>query len=293
MVTALKIALHAQVYPDDKIVGSVITTDGMRKALKYRKDVEYVEIFYPAHYDGILDYSWDFVLIEGWFPSMNQFISLIRNNFQNILIFFYSLDPIYPGVEIMKYFDIDGLISNSQILLDQVSLLPNYKIPKMMMLLAADTDMMKPNNSIPRDWGAVYVGAGGNMLMYKPRLYETLVELIQFKLRLHGSSWKDVPILNKIQLGPLPQYEIANAYSSAYVVVGSTIEAQNNYEMINNRVFEALSCGTIFISEYSSGLMKLLNNTDYSDIVIFIEDKKDFLKEKISNIISNETQSNL
>ena len=59
----------------------------------------------------------------------------------------------------------------------------------------------------------------------------------------------------------LPRYDIANAYSSAHVVLASTIEAQRSVGMINNRVFEAMSCEALLLSDYSEALEDLGEGT--------------------------------
>jgi spore maturation protein CgeB len=42
-----------------------------------------------------------------------------------------------------------------------------------------------------------------------------------------------------------------------YAVLASTIAAQSVHSMVNNRIFEALSCGAIVISVYSVELSQL------------------------------------
>ena len=63
----LSIALHAQLEPNtnNKVVGSVLTTDGLALALKRRFDVEHIEIFYPFFYKDLFSKHWDLIIIEG------------------------------------------------------------------------------------------------------------------------------------------------------------------------------------------------------------------------------------
>jgi hypothetical protein len=49
--------------------------------------------------------------------------------------------------------------------------------------------------------------------------------------------------------GTLPPQDIADLYSSAKLVIGTTDIAQRQLGMINNRVFEALSCGAVLITD--------------------------------------------
>ena len=110
---ALNVALHAQVDPfgDDKVVGSVITTDGLLAALKKRYDIDHAAIFYPFIFKYLV--MNDLIFIEGWFPSLNTFIQMTRTNFPNVRIIFYCLDPEYPGLEYLEEFNVDGFMTNS------------------------------------------------------------------------------------------------------------------------------------------------------------------------------------
>jgi hypothetical protein len=112
---SLAVALHAQLAPGNKVVGSVLTTDGLKSALMVRDDISQAEVFYPYHYDGFMGTVWDLVIIEGWFPGMNEFLILARNQLpSHALILFYCLDANYPGIDVIKKFDVDAYITNSR-----------------------------------------------------------------------------------------------------------------------------------------------------------------------------------
>jgi glycosyltransferase involved in cell wall biosynthesis len=250
----INIALHAQVHPSgDKVVGSVITTNGLKYAFQKRQDVAHVRIFYPAHYDGFLNVAWDYVLIEGWFPSIHTFLSIARNHNPTSSIVFICLDPSYPGLDVVETFAVDGIVTNSDVVKRRFS----GAIQTDFMYLAADADTMRPYNNIIRDWGAIYVGAGGHMLAVKPELQALLLDALPFGLRLHGSGWDTVFELQHVGLGPLPEYELAPAYSSAEVVLASTIQSQRAYGMVNNRIFEALACGAVVLTADAPELREL------------------------------------
>jgi len=282
----LNIALHAQVYPsNDKIVGSVITTDGILSALQMRYDVATVKVFYPSYYESYLNYLWDFILIEGWFPSITTFILLTRNHFPSIKIIFICLDPSYPGLNLIRSFDVDGILTNSIQVKNEFN--NNYNnnnnyIPTDYLLLGANPIEFQPFINISRTYGAVYVGAGGYMLSYKPELYQLLKDSLPYGLRLHGIQWNKVPLLKDISKGSLPRYKLAEVYSSAHVVLASTIQAQDEYGMINNRIFEALSCGAIIITKYSQTLENLNCNA-----ILFVNDSLS-LAYHMESILKNE-----
>ena len=79
----LAVALHAQAYPVEGgvIVGSVMTTNGLKRALLRSGRVRVARSFYPFHYSGIADEAWDLVIIEGWFEMSNAFI---QENFTGV-----------------------------------------------------------------------------------------------------------------------------------------------------------------------------------------------------------------
>ncbi len=270
--SCVRVALHAQVSPEgnNQIVGSVMTTDGLRAALTKRHDIESVDVFYPSSYKGFLDSEWDLIVIEGWFSSINEFLQLTRNRFPAVKIVYFCLDPAYPPLSSLINFDIDGLLSNSEKLLE----LAKVALPKGAMLLAADSELMRPIAEIERQYGAVYVGAGGGMLAYKPGLHRALLDALPFGLRLHGSSWGHVEHLGAVWRGLLPRHDLAVAYASAHVVISFTIAAQAQLGMINNRVFEALACGAVLVSDHSEALASLLTNRGdrLLDLVLFVNE---------------------
>jgi len=38
-------------------------------------------------------------MIIGWFMMIHDFIQVVRNKFPDVIILYYCLDPIYPGLE--------------------------------------------------------------------------------------------------------------------------------------------------------------------------------------------------
>ena len=275
----LSIALHAQLEPtsNGKIVGSVLTTDGLSSALKQRYDIDYITIFYPFYYKELYNKQWDLIIIEGWFMMIHDFIQIVRDKFPNVIILYYCLDPIYPGLNNVITFNVDGYLTNSLILVDYL----NQYAPTDYILLAADPIIMKANDTITKIWDTIYVGAGGIMLQYKPRLYNMLHIAKEYKLRLHGSDWDKVDSLKDYWQGPLPRSELGNAYASARIVLASTIESQTVYGMINNRIFEGLSSGSVVLSHYSDELYDL-----FGDVILLSKDDSD-IPILINDILSN------
>ena len=174
----------------------------------------------------------------------------------------------------MYTFDVDGYLTNSRLLVNNL----NQYAPTEFVLLAADPlMMMKTNETITKEWDAIYVGAGGPMLYYKPKLYNMLKVASRYKLRLHGTGWDEVDSLKPFWQGTLPRDDLGNAYASARIVLASTIEAQSAYGMINNRIFEGLSSGSVVLSHYSNEIYEL-----FGDIIILSNEDND-----IPNLIDN------
>ncbi|KAH8095813.1 glycosyl transferase [Aureococcus anophagefferens] len=91
----LAVALHAQAYPVEGgvIVGSVMTTNGLKRALLRSGRVRVARSFYPFHYSGIADEAWDLVIIEGWFEMSNAFIHEVRRLRPAVVVLYWCLDP--------------------------------------------------------------------------------------------------------------------------------------------------------------------------------------------------------
>ena len=94
----LQIALHAQVSfaSSGKVVGSEITCTGFRRAMQ--KLGHEVQMFYPFEYTNLTAHAWDLVFIEGWFEMIHAFIHEIRRVAPRALVFFFCLDPDFPGL---------------------------------------------------------------------------------------------------------------------------------------------------------------------------------------------------
>lgn len=111
-------------------------------------------VIYPFEYDKFLIREWDLIIIEGWFTTINDFISLARVKSPQTKIIYYCLDPIFPNINITINLDVDGYFTNSK---SFTSFLSNYA-PTLYLPLAADIQTLKPSSSIQRDWDCIYIG---------------------------------------------------------------------------------------------------------------------------------------
>ena len=106
-------------------------------------------------------------------------------------------------------------------------------------------------------------GAGGHMLSVKKYLSAMLHAAVPYSLAIFGSHWspEEVPTISaevsRTWKGPLHRTGIADVYASSHAVLSSTIDSQREAGMVNNRVFEALACGTVLITDSSTELIDL------------------------------------
>lgn len=119
------------------------------------------------------------------------------------------------------------------------------------------------------------------MIQYKPILLPMLVSALPYGLSIYGSYWDLVPEVSRAWKGVLPREDIAIAYANAQVVLATTIETQSSLNMINNRVFEALACGAVVVSDHSDALEET-----FKDLVYLIKDASE-VSPIISKILAN------
>jgi len=98
----------------EKVVGNAITTNGMKAAFLLREHEKHNDTtFYPMNYQHLITIQWDLIIIEGWFPSIVNFIKLIRLYPPNAILLLYCLDQFYPGLYAISALDVDEYLTNS------------------------------------------------------------------------------------------------------------------------------------------------------------------------------------
>lgn len=242
----LHIGVHSQTLerPDGMISGSEITTAGLMKAFLRNPRVADVRRYGPGHYSTLHYDRLDLFIIEGWSEQLKEVIALIRKTNPHCIILFWNLSFLH--FDDVVAFDVDGYCTNSQKTLEILSKLK----PTIFLMLASDpTEFQRTNIMHEYCHDVVYLG------LYHPNKSHQIIDLIlgeatPFDFALYGTGWGTHPALSEFWKGPLPKGDIAKLYSSAQVVLGTTEDRQRAAGMINNRVFEALSCGVCFISEY-------------------------------------------
>jgi len=277
----LKIALHAQSKSSlhGWVAGSEITTRGLRRALLKRTDVSIVEIFAPFCYEGIANYKWDILLVEGFSGPVHSVIRGLRQFNKHIAVLHWCLDT-YPALASVAAIDVDGFLTNSRLLaLHGFTMAGNvlglaspwfYKAdlasPRDFVALAVDArEMMTQDieNVTHNDTVVVYLGqpSYNKALLAKTLLAITRVPGI--RLKIYGSAWDHFSLQDKDYArlaaccwqGRLPSGSIARLYANATIILGTTDSSQRRLGMVNNRVFEALACsGGQFVAVEEPGV---------------------------------------
>jgi hypothetical protein len=277
MNAILNIGLHSQSLnnPNGSIAGSEITTAGLQAAFLKHPEINSVYRFAPDNYNDLLQGNLNLVIIEGWHPSVPSFIEKIRKANPLTVVLFWNLS--FYGFNEVVNLNVDGFLSNSK---KNMALL--YKIkPSEYVMLAADSELFCPQNSIEKyKHDVTFLG------MNHPNKSNEVINLIlqnstKFDLAIYGSGWETNVDFKPYWKGKLPVNDIPLLYSSSKVVLGITEDRQRKAEMINNRVFEALSCGTCFVSDYSPEMERV-----FGDTIFFSKEAGDTQKH-IDKIINN------
>ncbi|CAM9486148.1 unnamed protein product [Ectocarpus sp. 13 AM-2016] len=120
----------------------------------------------------------------------------------------------------------------------------------------------------------------------KHRLVETLKEVAPYGLAIYGNGWggvEDAEELLPFWRGILPLGDVAALYTSAKVVIATTETLQRSLGMVNNRVFEALSCGAAVVSDAFPAAEEM-----FGDHVLFYRQPGDAARA-VKHLVGNDT----
>ena len=274
---------RARVSREQPIAGSEITTAGMARALRALPNVAEVVVFAPFAYVEHIDEGlgawgghWDIVIIEGYAATVPPFIRHLRWSGLDMdgpprqtFVAHWVLDT-YPSLDShIKRLDVDAFITNSRLLLPELqALAPSAYFPLATDALGAMQPVPPAARSAGGNGGKYdnerhrIVFLGSNNAKTKPHQHRILLEAAQVGgLAIYGHGWghrgdeltaaDPVPeALRPFIRGILPRDDIAELYSSAGVVLSTTSVKQQRLGMINNRIFDALSCGATLISDW-------------------------------------------
>jgi len=244
---------------ENLVVGSVMTTEGLKQALLRHPAVASVETFYPFTYEN-LSSDFDIFIIEGWF----EFIHNLLKHLNNAYILFWCLDPDFPGLAEVTSLDIRAFLTNSEM----TATILRRKQTTETVYLAAD----HVSDSLGTNGPLIFVGSALG-ISTKRRLVPMLREasMTPQGLELWGKGWNLMEDLRPFWKGVLRHGELEKKYSAASFVLGATMEGQFEHRMINNRVFEALATGTPFINDLPLKDREIKNLFTYSEVGDLLE----------------------
>jgi len=245
--------------------GSVITTLYLQKALqRLGHDVWRISVTEHQDYPTLLSKKTDLIICEGvpeWQIPKGVWDTTDKKIFWWLSDLFYNVDTVVTS-------NFDGIATNS----NQVSDLIKMGKTAARIDLAVDKDMplASPCDQYKSDF--VYVGSYPHKSKEQmDQMFLSCADIGSFSL--WGNGWDESPY-SVYYKGVLPLFDIGKLYKSVKYTVLLTETRQKNRGMINNRVFEALACGCLGISEKYDTLEK----SDLGEFIQFSNGSTELLK---------------
>jgi O-antigen biosynthesis protein len=102
-------------------------------------------------------------------------------------------------------------------------------------------------------------------------------ETIPYKFNLYGKNWDKISKFKKYYQGFINYSELPEVYASTKIVIDDANRATKKYGSVNSRVFDALACGTLVITNGIKGSKETFNGK----LPVFSS------KEELNNIIEH------
>jgi GT2 family glycosyltransferase/spore maturation protein CgeB len=157
----------------------------------------------------------------------------------------------------------DQIIVSSKISAEVVQQRTKKHIP--IIPLGSNVQLFKPNSPDPT-YACDFAFTGNNWGPSRSLLTDLTV-LKNEKFLLFGKGWKKTPWMARYWRGPLPYKELPGLYSSSKIILDDTASHTLPYGAINSRVFDALACGALVITnnqigsdEFFDGLLPTYNS---------------------------------
>ena len=124
--------------------------------------------------------------------------------------------------------------------------------------LATNPDRFHPTE--PRPELATDVVFVGNHWGAERGLVPALADLGgDVQVKVFGKGWGSIPEVARLHDGRLPYGRLPAAYSSAGVVLDDTAGPTKPYHAVNGRVFDALACGAVVLSDNAEGVREVFD----------------------------------
>ncbi len=123
----------------------------------------------------------------------------------------------------------------------------------------------------------------GSYWNYPREIIEMLEpEEIPYEFKLYGKNWDKIDKFKKYYQGFINYSKLPEIYASTKIVIDDANTATKQYGAVNSRVFDALACGTLILTNGEKGA----NETFKGKLPVF--KSKEELKYLIEYYLSNE-----
>ena len=78
-------------------------------------------------------------------------------------------------------------------------------------------------------------------------------EKIQYEFKLFGKNWEKIDKFKRYYHGFISYSDMPKVYASTKIVVDDANRATKEYGAVNSRVFDALACGTLVLTNGKKG----------------------------------------
>jgi hypothetical protein len=255
-----------------EIWGSAVTTLCLAEAFRaLGHEVWRASATHTSKWDAFVEQPTDFVISEG-VPHdkipLDLWLKVPR------IVFWYLSQRCYDADAILRT-PFAAIATNSPILAERIA--HGNVMTRYIELAASDsfaTAAAKPAYASTCTYLGLYPHKSAEQmdLLFRPAAERGLA--------IWGQGWEDSPYA-AWHRGILPFGDIGSLYKSAKVVLALTEARQKKLEMINNRLFEALACGAIVVSEQHAGLQR----HELGQFVQFVgnqDEMRDFLAHLLS-----------
>ena len=150
------------------------------------------------------------------------------------------------------------------------------------LLQCTDPELFFPESKVEYEEEILFVG---NTRGYFREIIKDVFNT-EFDVSIYGAEWENY-IDNKFIKGEfIPNEELHKYYSSCKILLNDHLQSMKNYDYLSNRLFDALACETLIISD------KVPSINIFDGAVITYDDADD-LNEKIKYYLKNEDERKL
>ena len=254
--TSLRVGFHAQTLnrSDGAISGSEVTTRKLERALlaQFGASVQLFTRRYgpePEQQQRAVDDHLDLLFIEGYHPSLPAFLARLRNSSASLVVVFWCLSVSSQQVHLL---DVDAFFTNSQLMMRRL----HQMRPTFFMQLAGDPSDCPPPVASPAYSVSYLSGYTRNKEQAGYRLLLGAAE--PYGLHVFGNDWGGT--LWRHQWRGRWNDSEAALYAQSKVTLGLTVKTQKELGMVNNRIFDALACGTPVVSDHFPALERTVGD---------------------------------